>query len=73
MGFELLLPIFAVVVLGGIGDAFGALTAGILLGVVIEWSTLVIDERWKTTIGFVVLILVLVIRPQGIFGKAKAI
>ncbi len=73
MGFELLLPIFAVVVLGGIGDAFGALTAGILLGVVIEWSTLVIDERWKTFIGFVVLILVLVIRPQGIFGKAKAI
>ncbi|HEX6115609.1 MAG TPA: branched-chain amino acid ABC transporter permease [Solirubrobacterales bacterium] len=73
MGFELLLPIFAVVVLGGIGDAFGALSAGILLGVVIEWSTLVIDERWKTAIGFVVLILVLVIRPQGIFGKAKAI
>jgi neutral amino acid transport system permease protein len=73
MGFELLLPIFAVVVLGGIGDAFGALTAGILLGVVIEWSTLVIDERWKTAIGFVVLILVLVIRPQGIFGRAKAI
>jgi neutral amino acid transport system permease protein len=73
MGFELLLPIFAVVVLGGIGDAFGALTAGILLGVVIEWSTFVIDERWKTFIGFVVLILVLVIRPQGIFGKAKAI
>ena len=73
MGFELLLPIFAVVVLGGIGDAFGALTAGILLGVVIEWSTFVIDERWKTFIGFIVLILVLIIRPQGIFGKAKAI
>ena len=73
MGFELLLPIFAVVVLGGIGDAFGALTAGILLGVVIEWSTLVVDERWKTAIGFVVLILVLIIRPQGIFGKARAV
>jgi branched-subunit amino acid ABC-type transport system permease component len=73
MGFELLLPIFAVVVLGGIGDAFGALTAGILLGVVIEWSTLVVDERWKTAIGFVVLILVLIIRPQGIFGKARAL
>jgi neutral amino acid transport system permease protein len=73
LGFELLLPIFAVVVLGGIGDAFGALTAGILLGVVIEWSTLVIDSRWKTAIGFVVLILVLIIRPQGIFGRARAI
>jgi neutral amino acid transport system permease protein len=73
LGFEILLPIFAVVVLGGIGDAFGALTAGILLGVVIEWSTLVIDSRWKTAIGFVVLILVLIIRPQGIFGRARTI
>jgi neutral amino acid transport system permease protein len=73
MGFELLLPIFAVVVLGGIGDAFGALTAGILLGVVIEWSTLVIDSKWKLAIGFVILILVLIVRPQGIFGKAKAL
>src|SRR5918994_729026 len=73
MGFELLLPIFAAVVLGGIGDAFGALAAGLVLGVVIEWSTLLIDARWKTFVGFVVLILALVIRPQGIFGRAKAI
>jgi neutral amino acid transport system permease protein len=73
LGFEILLPIFAVVVLGGIGDAFGALTAGVLLGVVIEWSTLVIASQWKTAIGFVVLILVLIVRPQGIFGRAKAI
>ncbi|MGI8462102.1 MAG: branched-chain amino acid ABC transporter permease, partial [Solirubrobacterales bacterium] len=73
MGVELLLPIFAVVVLGGIGNAFGALAAGVLLGVVIEWSTLVFDERWKFAIGFVILILVLVIRPQGIFGKARTV
>jgi neutral amino acid transport system permease protein len=73
LGFELLLPIFAAVVLGGIGDAFGALAAGLVLGVVIEWSTLLIDARWKTFVGFAVLILALVIRPQGIFGRAKAI
>src|SRR5215207_2335493 len=72
-GFELLLPIFAAVVMGGIGDAFGALAAGMVLGVVIEWSTLVIDARWKIAIGFVALVIVLVIRPQGIFGRAKAI
>src|ERR687891_1486514 len=71
LGFELLLPIFAAVVLGGIGDAFGALAAGLILGVVIEWSTLLVDARWKTFIGFVVLILALVIRPQGIFGRAR--
>lgn len=73
LGFELLLPIFAAVILGGIGDAFGALAAGLVIGVMTEWSTLLIDARWKTAVGFLVLILVLVIRPQGIFGRAKAI
>ncbi|HKG35020.1 MAG TPA: branched-chain amino acid ABC transporter permease [Solirubrobacterales bacterium] len=73
LGFELLLAIFAAVILGGIGDAFGALAAGIVLGLVIELSTLVFDAQWKLVVGFVVLILALIIRPQGIFGKAKAI
>jgi neutral amino acid transport system permease protein len=73
LGFTLLLPIFAAVLLGGIGDAFGALAGGLVLGVVIEWSTLLVDARWKTFVGFVILILVLLIRPQGIFGKARSI
>jgi neutral amino acid transport system permease protein len=73
LGFEYLLPIFAVVVLGGIGNAYGALAAGVVLGVVTEWSTLLIEARWKTAIGFLILILVLIIRPQGIFGRAKGI
>ena len=73
MGFELLLPIFAAVILGGIGDAFGALAAGIVIGVMTEWSTLLIDARWKTAVGFLVLLIVLIVRPQGIFGRAKAI
>jgi len=73
LGFELLLPIFAAVILGGIGDAFGALAAGMVIGVMTEWSTLIIDARWKTAVGFLVLIIVLIVRPQGIFGKAKAI
>jgi neutral amino acid transport system permease protein len=73
LGFALLLPIFAAVVLGGIGDAFGALAGGILLGLVIEWSTLFIDFRWKAAVGFGVLILALIVRPQGIFGRARTI
>jgi branched-subunit amino acid ABC-type transport system permease component len=73
MGFELLLPIFAAVVLGGIGNAFGALTAGIVLGVVIEWSTLFIASGLKLAVGFIILIIVLIIRPEGIFGRARTV
>jgi neutral amino acid transport system permease protein len=73
MGFELLLPIFAAVVLGGIGNAFGALTAGIVLGVVIEWSTLFLASGLKLVVGFAILIIVLVIRPEGIFGRARTV
>ena len=73
LGFELLLPIFAAVILGGIGSPFGALTAGLVLGVVIELSTLVVEPRWKVTVGFLALIIALVIRPQGIFGRARAV
>jgi neutral amino acid transport system permease protein len=71
LGFGILLAIFAAVILGGIGDVFGALAGGIVLGLVIEWSTLVIEARLKIAIGFLVLILVLVLRPQGILGRAR--
>ena len=74
LGFELLLPIFAAVVLGGIGNPFGALAAGLTLGVLIEWATIPDGlSNWKFGVGFVVLILALIIRPQGVFGKAKAV
>jgi neutral amino acid transport system permease protein len=73
LGFELLLPIFAAVILGGIGDAFGALVAGLILGVVTEWSTLIIDARWKVAVGFLILVIGLIVRPQGIFGRAKTV
>ncbi|MDQ3728709.1 MAG: branched-chain amino acid ABC transporter permease, partial [Actinomycetota bacterium] len=73
VGFELLLPIFAAVVLGGIGNPFGALAAGLTLGVLIEWSTIPIPANWKFGVGFVILILALIIRPQGVFGKARAV
>jgi neutral amino acid transport system permease protein len=72
-GFDLLLPIFAAVILGGIGDAYGALAAGMLLGIITEWSTLFIDARWKIGVGFLVLLVGLIVRPQGIFGKAKVV
>lgn len=67
-GWLLLLGIFAAVVLGGIGNAYGALIGGLALGLVQEWSTMFIAPTWKEAVGFGVLIIVLLIRPQGIFG-----
>lgn len=72
-GFVLLLSLFAAVILGGIGNAYGALAGGVVLGLVQEWSTLFIDDRWKVPVGFGVLILGLIVRPQGIFGRARTL
>ena len=72
-GFYILLPLFAAVVLGGIGNAFGALAGGMVIGLAQEWSTLVISSEWKVAISFIVLILVLLIRPEGIFGKERTL
>jgi neutral amino acid transport system permease protein len=71
LGFFLLLSLFAAVILGGIGNAYGALAGGLLLGLAQEWSTLVIDARWKIAVGFAILILVLIVRPQGLFGRKE--
>jgi neutral amino acid transport system permease protein len=73
LGFTLILSIFAAVVVGGIGNAYGALAGGILIGVAQEWSTLVIDPAMKVAVGFAVLILVLLVRPQGLFGRARSV
>ncbi|HSK14640.1 MAG TPA: branched-chain amino acid ABC transporter permease [Gaiellaceae bacterium] len=78
MGFTLLLPIFAAVVLGGIGSAYGALAGGIFLGLAMEvstWSELAggIRPVYKPAVAFTVLILALLIRPQGLFGKARTV
>lgn len=72
-GWFILLPIFAAVVLGGVGSAYGALTAGLVLGLVMELSTYVVPFTYKNAVAFGVMILALLIRPQGLFGKARVL
>jgi branched-subunit amino acid ABC-type transport system permease component len=77
-GFALLLPIFAAVVLGGIGSAYGALLGGLLLGLVTELSTWEglhggVDPVYKPVVAFCVLIGVLLLRPQGLLGRERAL
>jgi neutral amino acid transport system permease protein len=73
LGFSLVLSIFAAVVVGGIGNAYGALAGGMLIGLVQEWSTLVIAPQLKVAVGFSALILALLVRPQGLFGHARPV
>jgi branched-chain amino acid transport system permease protein len=73
MGFSILLLMFAAVTLGGLGTAFGAAVGAMVIGVFVEMSTLVIPSDLKFAGALVVMILVLLIRPQGILGKAQRI
>jgi neutral amino acid transport system permease protein len=75
-GFSLLLPIFAAVILGGVGSAYGALVGGLALGLAMELSTWSgalggLDPVYKPVVAFTLLILALLLRPEGIFGKAR--
>jgi branched-chain amino acid transport system permease protein len=73
LGTGLLLSIFAAMVLGGVGNAYGALAGGIVIGLAQEWSTLLVSARWKVGVGFAVLVITLLLRPQGIFGRARTV
>ncbi|MEY4491689.1 MAG: hypothetical protein RL085_100 [Actinomycetota bacterium] len=73
MGFSILLLMFAAVTLGGLGTAFGAAVGALVVGLFVELSTLVIPSDLKFAGALVVLILVLLVRPQGILGKAQRI
>jgi neutral amino acid transport system permease protein len=78
MGFTLLLPIFAAVILGGIGSAYGSLVAGLALGLMMEvstWSALAggVPSVYKPVVAFLTLIAVLILRPQGVFGQARTV
>jgi branched-chain amino acid transport system permease protein/neutral amino acid transport system permease protein len=68
MGFQFLIPVFAAVVLGGIGSPIGAVVSGYLIGVAQEVSLLVLPAEYEPVVGLVVLVGALLIRPEGLFG-----
>ena len=73
MGFILLLTMFAAVVLGGIGTAYGAAVGGLIIGVTTETSTFWLPVEFKVVVALGVLILVLLVRPQGLFGLRERV
>jgi branched-chain amino acid transport system permease protein len=73
MGFKILLLVFAAVVLGGLGTIWGAMLGSVIVGVLIEMSTLFIPAELKYVGALAVLILVLLVRPQGLLGRAQRV
>ncbi|TDW72569.1 amino acid/amide ABC transporter membrane protein 1 (HAAT family) [Curtobacterium sp. PhB25] len=72
-GLQLLLLMFASVTLGGLGTAYGALVGSMIIGVVVELTNLVLPGDFKYATALVILILILLFRPQGIFGRAERV
>ncbi len=68
-GFRLILSVFAAAVLGGLGSIPGAVVGALLIGMVEELTVLLLAPNYRTAIGFVVILIVLTIRPSGLFGE----
>lgn len=71
MGMPLLLKAFVVVVLGGLGSLPGAVVGGLLLGVIEAVGVTFLSSEWREVVAFGVLIVVLWLRPQGLFGRRE--
>ncbi|MGM0717430.1 MAG: branched-chain amino acid ABC transporter permease, partial [Halobacteriota archaeon] len=72
MGFDILLLVFAAVILGGIGSIYGAMLGGFAIGLAHEMTTLLpgLDSEYGAAVAFVIMILILLVRPSGILGRA---
>jgi branched-chain amino acid transport system permease protein len=68
MGWNFLIPLFAATILGTIGNVYGALVGGLIIGIAQQVSTAFLLPTYKPAVAFVLMILILLVRPKGIFG-----
>ncbi|MDO5604088.1 MAG: branched-chain amino acid ABC transporter permease [Paracoccus sp. (in: a-proteobacteria)] len=71
IGFHLLLPLFAAAILGGVGNVYGAVLGGLIVGLAESLSIYVIPPGYKMAVPFLLLLLILYLRPTGLLGAAK--
>jgi branched-chain amino acid transport system permease protein len=69
LGFDLLLPLFAAAILGGIGSVYGALLGGLVVGLAESLAVPLLGAQYRAAVAFVILILILLVRPTGILGE----
>lgn len=70
LGHDLLLPLFAAAILGGIGSVPGAMLAGLIVGLSEAVAVQIVGAEWRAAVSFVILVAVLLVRPRGLFGRA---
>lgn len=68
MGWSIILPMFAAAILGGIGNAYGAMAGGMIIGLAQEISTAFLPAEYKIAVSFAIMIAVLFFRPKGLLG-----
>jgi branched-chain amino acid transport system permease protein len=69
MGWLVLLPLFAAVILGSIGNPYGALVGALIIGIIREVSSAFLNPTYGPGVAFLVMIIILLVRPQGLFRK----
>jgi branched-chain amino acid transport system permease protein len=70
VGLPLTIKAFAITILGGMGNVIGALIASLVIGITEALAVMVIPSQWQNLIAFAVMVLVLLVRPQGLLGRA---
>lgn len=71
LGFDLLLPLFAAAILGGIGSVYGAVIGGLIVGLAESLSVPIFGAEYRAAIAFLILIAILLARPTGLFGERR--
>jgi len=71
VGWNLTIPIFATAILGGIGSPYGAILGAMAVGLAEEATILLLPSTYKIAVGFVIIAVLLLVRPQGLFGTAE--
>ena len=69
MGFDLLLPLFAAAILGGIGSVYGAVAGGLIVGLAESLAVPLVGAEYRSAVAFVLLILILLVRPTGLLPE----
>lgn len=71
IGKDLVLPIFAATIVGGIGSVYGAVLGGFIVGIAASMALLILPSGYSPAVPFLIIMAVLLIRPNGLFGEAR--